>query len=214
MADIITGEEELSQMAPGGFSLTDAQKDELRKRVGDLLASFESDRNLIERFLQSPFDYLEQNHPISFLAEMNTKKPDLVFSFDRAIRRLKLELFEARGNCLACILSALALIYGYLLHYGLSVELLKSVVVEIVLGLADFFKVNDQVRGFLEVIGGLSISVAPLSLARRFCRIVGLCKKVVTSIDLDTIGSSIIEKEKSQPRKEVESGKKGQSFDL
>jgi hypothetical protein len=44
---------------------------------------------------------------------------------------------------------------------------------------------------------------------------VGLCKKAVVSIDLDTIGSSIIEKEKSeQARKWTETGRKGESFDL
>ncbi|OOG77666.1 hypothetical protein [Algoriphagus sp. A40] len=215
MSDIKTGDEIFDQMEFGGFRLTEAQKEELRRNITGLLLSFDADKNLIDQFLKSPFSYLQQNYPISFLEDMMSKKPDLVYSFDRAIRRLKIELMEARGNCLACILSALALIYAFLLHFGLSVELLKSVIAEVVLALADYFRVDDKARGFLELIAGLATTIAPLSLARRFCRMMGLCQKVSTSMDVDTIGSSLAEKVSSERASSgAESLKRGGNFDL
>ncbi len=215
MADYKTGDVGQYQMEPTGFYLTAAQKEELKNRIEDLLLSFESDRNLIEPFLQSPFAYVEENHPISFLVGMNSRMPDLAFSFDQAIRRLRLEFFASRGKCLHCILSILAFIYAFLLHFGLSVDLLKSVVAEVVLGLADLFNIKDKLKGALELVAGLSTIIAPVTLAKRFCRMMGLCKKVVATIDLDTIGSALAEKEKSeQARKSTDNLRKGGTFDL
>lgn len=213
MADLESGEGTASQASPEGFRLSDAEKEELRNRVSDLLLSFEADKNLVYLFLESPYRYLQERHPISFLAEMETKMPNLVISFDRAIKRLKLELLSLGGNCLACILSALALIYAFLLHMGLAAELLKSVIADVLLVLVDFFKVNEKAQGILEVIAGLATTITPLGLARSFCRRMGLCKKILTPIDVDTIQSVIVE-EKSQEKIWREMNKKGMSFDL
>lgn len=215
MADFETGDEAQAQMEPAGFRFTETQKDELRKNIAELLLSFESDRRLIDQFLESPFDYLQQNHPISVLSEMDSKKPDLVYSFDSAIRRLRLELLGSHGNCIACILSTLALIYAFLLHFGLSVELLKSVIAEVVMALADFFGVDDKTTGILEIVVGFTTTISPLSLARRFCRRMGLCTKFSTSIDVDTITSVLPKENVSRvPAEAAKSLRKGGSFDL
>ncbi|GAB3217802.1 hypothetical protein J0A67_01330 [Algoriphagus aestuariicola] len=215
MADLETGNGATAQGSPEGFRLTEAEKEQLRQSISDLLHSFQSDSNLIYRFLDSPYRYLQEYHSVSILTDMDMKMPALVISFDRAVRRLKLELLSLGGNCLACILSALALIYAFLLHVGLGAELLKSVIADVVVVLADFFKVNERIAGILEVIGGLATTITPLGLARNFCRRMGLCKKVLTKIDVDTLQSLIREKSGSEGSPDwIEINRKGRSFDL
>lgn len=213
MADTTFDDQAQSQMAPGTFNLTEAQKEELRNAISDLLLSFESDKNLVYLFLESPYRYLQEYHPVSILADMETKMPSLVFHFDQSIKRLKLELLSLGGNCLSCILAALVVIYAALLHFGLGADLLKSVVAEVLLALADFFKLDDKVQFVLELVVQFTVSVTPLALARNFCRRMGLCKKVLTVIDVDTI-HSVLEKKKSPEENWYEMNKKGSSFDL
>lgn len=214
MADLESGGGTTGQASPAGFRLTEAEKEELRTAIAQLLLSFESDRNLVDLFLASPYRYLQQHHPISFLAEMESKMPELVFSFDRAIKRLKLELLSLGGNCLACILSALALIYAYLLHVGLAAELLKSVIADVAVVLIDFFRVNEKAQGILETLAGLLTTITPLGLARNFCRRMGLCKKVLARIDVDTLSSVFPKEQTPDSSSFVESRRKGQSFDF
>lgn len=191
MAEQKTGGEVAAVLESSDFKLTSEQQDELRSTVISLFVSFEKDKNLIEDFLKYPYSYLMGYHEISFLKEMVNKNPELVFSFDEAIKRLKIEIRESRGNCLACILSSLAIIYGGLLHYGHGIELLKSIAVEITITILEYFKITDESKDFIDEILKMSVVLSPISLAKKLCRMLKLCSKQRIEIDVDTIGGSL-----------------------